>query len=397
VPLRLQLTIAALLAALMFASGCGTTGSASSVTDQVVNDPASDSASSSNGTLFIGSVASLTGSGEPYGISQVDGTSLAVEIEGETSAYPIEFVSLDDSSAADAGISAFGSLIEQGASVIVGPTLSPVAAKADPLAQAVGVPVLAVTNTTLDITAIGDAVWRISLSERAMLPQGVAAARDLRGVTTAVLISDGTDDYSTGAADGFRSAADAAGVTVLDDVTFDPTELDPSRYRSLISGAVASSPDAILLAARSRPAVDLLVAIQQLGLTETIVGSNGFNTPEVLADAGSAANGMIVTASWNPDIDVAASRTFVERFQTRFLRQPDAFAAQSYAGIQVLMAAVSAGGGTSRQAIANGLGELRQVDTVLGTISFVDNEAVYPAAVQVVADGRFELLTRGTP
>jgi branched-chain amino acid transport system substrate-binding protein len=391
---RRHLTIAVLAAALVMAAACTPTSPAAV---QPGNDLSSNTANNSNGTLFIGSVASLTGSGGPYGISQVDGTALAVELEGEAMGYPIEFESLDDNSEAASGTAAFGSLIEQGACVIVGPTLSPVAAKADPLAQAVGVPVLAVTNTTLDIDAIGDAVWRISLSERAMLPQGVAAARELRAVNTAVLVSDGTDDYSTGAAAAFRSAAEQAGVELLDDVVFDPTGLDPAGYSSLMSGAVGPGPDAIFLAARSRPAVDLLVAIKQLGLTETIVGSNGFNTPEVLAEAGDAANGMIVTASWNPGIDVPASRTFIERFRSKYQRDPDAFAAQSYAGIQVLMAAIAAGGGTSRQAITSGLGELEQVDTVLGTLGFAGNEAVYPAAVQVVADGRFELLTRGTP
>lgn len=397
---RRHLTIAALAAVCLLAAACSTVSTSSPVAEQpagTVDVDSGDTASTSNGILFIGSVASLTGSGQPYGISQRDGTQLAIEFEGEQTPYPIEFDSLDDNSDADSGTSAFGSLIERGASVIVGPTLSPVAAKADPLAQAVGVPVLAVTNTTLDISAIGDAVWRISLSERAMLPQGVAAARDLRGMRTAVLISDATDAYSTGAADAFRSAADAAGVALVDDVTFDPATLDPNGYRTLVSQAVEWNPDGILLAARSQPAVDLLLAIRGLNLTETIVGSNGFNTPEVLAEAGDAANGLLVTASWNPEIDVSVSRTFIERFQTRFLRQPDAFAAQSYAGIEVLIAAVSAGGGTSRQAIADGLAKLDEVDTVLGTLSFVDNEAVYPAAVQVVADGRFELLTRGTP
>lgn len=396
-PRRSHLAIAALAAAIMLTVACGPSTATDAVVGQASTKTIDDTASSSNGRLFVGSVASLTGSAQPYGISQVDGTMLAIEFEAEPTGYPIEFDSLDDSSEADAGVSAVGTLIERGASVIVGPTLSPVAAVADPLAQAVGVPVLAVTNTTLDISAIGDCIWRISLSERAMLPQGLAAAQDLRGVRSAVLVSDATDDYSTGAAAAFRTAAEQTGVTLLDDVTFDPATLDPAGYRSVISSAVESNPDAILLAARSRPAVDLLGAIDQLDLTETIVGSNGFNTPEVLAEAGAAANGLIVTASWNQAIDVTASRTFIERYTTRFLRQPDAFAAQSYAGIEVLIAAVSAGGGTSRQAIADGLAKLDEVDTVLGTLSFVDNEAVYPAAIQVVANGRFELLARGTP
>jgi branched-chain amino acid transport system substrate-binding protein len=393
---RRRLVIAALAALLIFASGCSTTGATSAVVGDIPNGT-TDTANSSDGTLFVGSVASLTGSGEPYGVSQADGTLLAVEFESESSDYPISIESLDDGSDVDRGVAAFGSLIEQGASVILGPTLSPVAIKADPLAQAVGVPVLAVTNTTLDISTIGDAVWRITLSERAMLPQGLAAAQQLRGVRTAVLLFDSTDTYATGAAEAFRAAADQVGVTLVDDVGFDPTTLDAGGYQALIGAADAQRPDALLLAARSQPAVELLRTIAAAGLTQTIIGSNGFNSAEVLTQAGEAANGLIVTASWNADIDVDASRMFVRRFTARYQREPDTFAAQSYAGIQVLVAAAAAGAGTSRQAIVEGLTRLDTVDTVVGTIRFSNNEAVYPAAVQVVTDGRFELLTRGTP
>jgi branched-chain amino acid transport system substrate-binding protein len=399
VTFKRHLAIAALASALMLTGGCGTSSAPGSAGPATVlpDGDTDDSASLSDGTLLIGSVVSLTGSGEPYGTSQNAGTTLAVELEGDTSDFPLTLESFDGASDPATGVSAFRSLIEDGVSVIMGPTLSAVAAETNPLAQAVGVPVLAVTNTTLDIKAIGDAVWRVTLSEQEMLPQSLAAARDLRGVQTAVLLHDESDSYATGAATAFRNAASQAGVKLLDDVAFTPANLDPAGYQSLLRAAVGGKPDAILLAARARPAVDLLLAIKQLGLTETIIGSNGFNPSEVVADAGDAANGLIVTASWNAGIDDRSSRTFVEQFRLRYQRDPDTFAAQSYAGVQVLIAAARAGGGTSRQAIARGLAALDEVDTVLGTLRFVDNEAVYPASVQVVTDGRFELLTRGAP
>jgi branched-chain amino acid transport system substrate-binding protein len=400
VTFRRHLAIAALAAVLLLTGSCGTTsapGSAGPVQVAKPDGDTGDSASLSDGTLLVGLVASLTGSGETYGTSQADGTNLALELEGASTEFPLTVSSLDDASDPDTGASAFESLIERGASVIMGPTLSPVASTADPLAQAVGVPVLAVTNTTLDIKAIGDAVWRVTLSERAMLPQSLATARDLRGVQTAVLLYDESDTYATGAATAFRTAASKTGVKLLDDVAFSPASLEPAGYQSLLRAAVGAKPDAILLAARARPAVDLLLAIKQLRLTETILGSNGFNPTEVLAEAGDAANGLIVTASWNAGIDDRASRTFVEQFRLKHQRDPDTFAAQSYAGVQVLIAAARAGGGTSRRAISRGLAALGEVDTVLGTLRFVDNEAVYPASVQVVTDGRFELLTQGTP
>jgi len=388
---RTRTIIAAAAVAALALTGCSGGGGGDTA------NASTDSATSTDGTLIIGSVASTTGSGAPYGTSQQAGTELAVALEAAGAGVPLRLVSDDDASTADGGSAAFNELISSGASAILGPTLSPVAAVTDPLAQAVGVPVLAVTNTTLDIDAIGDLVWRVTLSENAMIPQTVEAARDLRGVRSAVLLEDGTDDYSRGAAAAFRNGADEAGVALLDDVTFDPATLDDAGWRQLVAGAAGSGADALFLAARSDPAAQLLLAAQAESVTATLVGGNGFNAPDVLTAAGAAADGLLASASWNPAIDVPASKAFVAAYQTRFGTTPDAFAAQGYAGVQVLVAAVRAGGGTSRQAIAEGLRQLGEVETVLGTVRFESREAIYPAAVQEVRGGALGLLTRGTP
>lgn len=374
-----------------------TLGACSTAETTTTTETSTDSATATDGTLVVGSVASISGSAAPYGLSQQAGTELAVEVEAADAVVPIRLESDDDASDPDTGVEAFNRLISDGVSAILGPTLSPVAAVTDPLAQAVGVPVLAVTNTTLDIAAIGDLVWRVTLSENAMIPQTLGVARDLRGVSTAVLLSDSTDDYSIGAAAAFRTGADEVGIDLLGDITFDPATLDPSGWRQLVGEAAASGADALLLAARSEPAVQLLLAADADAVTATLVGGNGFNTPEVLTAAGPAADGLLVSASWNPAIDVPASRAFVAAFEERYGRTPDAFAAQGYAGVQILVAAAGAGGGTSRQAIADGLANLGELDTVLGALRFDGREAVYPAAVQEVQDGVLGLLARGTP
>ena len=386
---RMRLVAAALTAALVV-------GACSSGSD-VAEPQETDSSRTTNGTLVVANVASLTGSAADYGIGQTRGIELAVDLEAVDLAFDVELRTADDASDAAVGAEAFTALIEEGVAAILGPTLSPVAARTDPLAQAVGVPVLAVTNTTLDIAAIGDVVWRITLSEQAMLPQTLANARATQGVTTAALIGDSTDDYSRGAADAFRAGATEVGVEVIAASGFDPATLDDDGYDTLITDAVASGADAILLAARSTPATRLLTAAQRVGASAVLIGSNGFNAPEVLTAAGSAADGLTVTASWNPAIEEPMSEAFVTAFRERFGTDPDAFAAQGYAGVQVLLAAAEAGDGTSRQAILNGLRSLDTVETVVGTVRFVDREASYPAAIQQVIDGRLGLVARGTP
>lgn len=338
--------------------------------------------------LVIGSVVSETGSGAPYGVTQARGTELAVEQLGlpETA-----LMTVDDESTDEGGVLAVDSIIAANAAVIIGPTLSPVAAVADPAAQEAGVPVLAATNTTLDVAAIGDHVWRISLSEQTMIPQAIAGAQATGELATAALISQPSDGYSAGAADAFRAGAAQHGVELVADLTYE----EGGDLEALLTEATAADPDALFLAARSDFAADLLLAIEELELDQRLVGGNGFNAPEVFEAAGDAIDGLIVAASWNPEIDVEMSREFVEAYREAYDGdEPDAFAAQAYAAVQVAAAAARQAGGTTAADIQRGLTELGEIDTVLGRFSFTpEREPTYPAAIQVVEDGRFVLLS----
>lgn len=395
--------LAILTALLPLALACGSTNGDSTAPTDV--DPHNTRALSTalepaeiDGPILIGAVASLSGSGAPYGNGQAQGIELAVRHAQGTGA-DLDLELRDDESSSEGGVAAFEELIEARASVILGPTLSPVAVEAAPIAQSVGVPVLAVTNTTLDIEAIGDMVWRVSLSEEEMLPQTLAVASEEHDLSSAALVWDGEDDYAAGAARAFRAAAAENDIELVADVRFDPDETEGTEggYANVLSEATEDDPDALLFAARSTPATELLLVGRELGVTATLVGGNGFNSAAVIEDAGAAADGLLVAASWNPEIDEPASRAFVEEFSSHFDLAPDAFAAQSYAGVQILLAALEGTEDPSRQEIQDGLAALDGVSTVLGDVRFEEHEAVYPAAVQEVRDGTFHLLARGTP
>lgn len=334
--------------------------------------------------VIVGDVSSLTGSGAPYGIGQQRGIALAAESAGRGT----RVISVDDTSTPDGGRAAMRSLVDQHASAVLGPTLSPVAAEADQVAQTAKVPVLAVTNTTLDINAIGDMVWRVTLSEDAMIPQAIAGAQRTTPFTKAVLVWDESDDYARGAAKAFREGARRNGVTLVGDVAL---AKEASAVDVLRTATAQGEPQAVFFAARSQRAIDLLKAAREVQPSLVKVGGNGFNAPEVITAAGAAAEGLIVAASWNAAIDVAANRAFVDAYRAKHGAAPDAFAAQGYAGVQVLLAAAAKGGGASPAQVLAGLRDMGEIDTVLGRLHFENREAVYPAAVQVVRDGAFVL------
>ncbi len=116
---RIRTTIALCSALLL------TLGACSTAETEAPADASTDSATATDGTLIVGSVASISGSAAPYGMSQQAGTELAVEVEATDADVPIRLESDDDASDPDLGTEAFNRLISDGVSAILGPTLSP--------------------------------------------------------------------------------------------------------------------------------------------------------------------------------------------------------------------------------------------------------------------------------
>jgi len=359
-------------------------GSALVVMSIVVGAACSSSSSGTKGSMIVASIASATGSGAPYGITQQNGTVLAVDELAERS---IDLKTYDDLSDAQAGTDAMKKAISDGASIVLGPTLSPVAVSADPIAQAAGVPVLGVTNAVLDMASIGNVVWRVSLSENAMVSASVNYAASKKTVKTAALIWEPSDGYSAGSAESFRTAAKASGITITSEQKYaeGSTSVD-----SIASAAMSSSPDAIFFALRSAVADDFLVAT---GSSKAVrVGGNGFNSSAVIASSGAAADGLIVSGSWNINSTNSQSKAFVESYTKANNAAPDSFAAQGYAAIQVVLAAMKKAKSTTPADIQAALGKIGTVETVLGSFGYdANHEPTYAAAVQVVQGGTFTL------
>jgi branched-chain amino acid transport system substrate-binding protein len=124
-----------------------------------------------------------------------------------------------------------------------------------------------------------------------------------------------------------------------------------------------------------------------------IIGGNGFNNPRLMADAGAAAEGVVVGAAWNSASDNPENTAFLADYEAEYGAQPDQFAAQAFAGLMLVDQAVRSGCAADRESLKQALGELQDVPTVLGQFSIDENrDAVHPAVVQVVRDGAFAVL-----
>lgn len=338
----------------------------------------------------IGVVFSLTGGAAAYGETQQRGIELARDELNARGTRSYDLRIEDDATEPTQGITLFEGFVSDGVAAIIGPTLSNGAMQADPIAQEAGIPVLGVSNTAAGVTAIGDFVFRDSLTEGAVIPQTIAAATEAYGLEKVVVMYSNDDAFTQSGYDAFAAALEDQGIEVAATLTFSKEDTD---FRTLLTEAQEAEPDALVVSALIEAAIPLVTQAREIGLDVPIIGGNGFNSPRLMADAGEAAEGVVVGAAWNSASDSPENQAFLEAFRAAYDADPDQFAAQAYTGLYLLDAAIAAGCSIEPTDIRDNLAGLRDVPTPLGSFSFDENrDAVHPAVVQVVEGGVFTVL-----
>ncbi len=389
--MRMKLsTVAATSAAALVLASCGSDdGGDGGTAGNLAGEGSGDSCVIED-PVPVGAALSLTGAAASYGESQQEGLELAAQHLEENDGVNYELTIEDDQTDPRQGITVFEQFVDDGASVIIGPTLSNGAFQAQPIAQEAGVPVLGISNTASGITEQGDYVFRNSLTEEQVIPQTVQQATEAYGLEEVIVMYSQDDAFTESGYEVFAESLEAEGVEVLDTLPFSTADTD---FRALLTEAQNAEPDAIVVSALIEAAIPLVTQARQLGIEAPIIGGNGFNNPQLMADAGEAAEGVVVGAAWNSASDNPENTDFLEAYEAEYGSQPDQFAAQAYTGLMLIDEAVRAECSGERDAIQAGLGSLEDVPSVLGEISIDDNrDAEHEAVVQVVENGEFAVL-----
>jgi branched-chain amino acid transport system substrate-binding protein len=343
----------------------------------------------------IGAALSMTGPAAVYGATQKAGIQAAVDEVNRSGMLPgfvLEAVVEDDASTKEQGIAVYQRFINRDkVAAIIGPTLSNTATAADPLAQAAGVPVVAVSNTApKGITDIGDFIWRVSLTEAQVIPGALKRLQAKLGFKTAGLLYGNDDAFTQAGYNVMKAALEAQGIRIVGTQTFAKPDRD---YNAQLTALKSLGAEVLLVSALAENAAGIVAQARQLGWNVPIMGGNGFNSPAFIKNAGPAAEGVYVGTAWNRTSTDAANTKFLALMKSRNV-DPDQFCAQAYTGVLVIADAIKASGGKgSREDIKKGFAKVKDVPTPLGKFSFLPNrDGNHAPAVQVVKDGKFQIL-----
>lgn len=338
----------------------------------------------------IGAALSLTGGAGSYGASQQQGLELALAELNANDGVEYTLSIEDDASEPRQGISVMETFVGNGTSIVLGPTLSNTAVAAMPIANEASMPVMGISTTAGGITDIGEFVFRDSLTEAQVIPQTVDAVVEEFGLKKVIVMYSNDDAFTESGYEVMAETLEGTDVEVLDTLTFSKADTD---FRSLLTAAKDQNPDAIVVSALIEAAIPLVTQARELGIDQPIIGGNGFNNPKLMADAGAAAEGVVVGAAWNSASDNPENQAFLTAYEEKFGAQPDQFAAQAYSALILIDDAVRSSCSAERADLRDSVAGLKDVATPLGAVSInKDRDAEHPAVVQIVKDGKFAVL-----
>jgi len=347
--------------------------------------------------IRIGVVVDSTGASKGYGPTTVNGLRLAatdINKAGGINGHPLELAVADAASSTSRVMGLYKQYIaDKRMLAIIGPSLSDEAFKADPLAQAAGMPVLAVTNAAVGVPSIGSYIFRVSMSDSTLIPLTLRTAQSKLHLKSVAIIYGKDNAYTLSAGTLFASNATKLGLKVVASQIYATGDTSFKQQLSLIK---LVHPDAILVGALPPQAIAIMKQGRALGIPASVrfIGGSSFASQQVVDGASSASEGMLVATQWSLTSPTPLNRPFKAAYAAAYHTVPDRYAALAYDGLHVLAAALRKAGTTSdRAAVRAALAAVKGVPVVSGlsgTFSFSpDREAQLTPIVQTVQGGKF--------
>lgn len=255
-----------------------------------------------------------------------------------------------------------------------------------------GLPALATSATSPEISRLGEWVFRIAPSDSAIAASLAVRARQIEP-RAAILYSN--EKYGRGLARPFQNSFVQAGGQV---VSIDPYLEEMQDFTPYLKRLQRERVGLVMVAGTEVGASRLITQARALGYNARFLGGDGL---EALREMGPVYDGAMVGMLFHRAASPEA-RAFSDRFQQAYQREPDSAAATAYDAVFLLWRAVEAGN-TTRAAIREYLagvgasGDSSAFNGVTGIIRFDSNgdPANKPFVLGVVKNGEIGLLPGG--
>lgn len=363
-----------------------TANTPASTTEPSASTDANDSSSTPTAapadgdTVKIGVVCAISGLYAMEGQMVSEAIQLLEEDIAETgglvrddgSVLKVQFIIEDNEGDAETSVNCFNKLIDNdGVSAIVGPPMSGCLLAAGEISQAKGIPTIGTMTTNVACTQIGDYIFRACFIDAY---QAKIAAKYMweSGYTEVGVLTNNADDYSNGLSNNFIEAFTGLGGKIVAQETFsDAAGGDVKDFSVQLTKLKMANPQAIFSPTYYMNVPDILKQANQLGLDVPFVGTDSWDTPEVLGmiDPSAKTNACYISAftTENPD---ERCQNFIKRFNENFGGNPNSNAAYAYDAALAMCEAIRTAKTLAPSDIRDALAGLSDFSGVTGQLVF---------------------------
>jgi branched-chain amino acid transport system substrate-binding protein len=288
-------------------------------------------------TIKIGAFLSLTGATASYGVSALNAIKLATEETnraGGINGKQVELVVEDDHSNTQDVPGIVTRLIKEAkVDALLAEPVSTRAMAAAPIAQSNRVVMISSASVKPELTMHGDYIFRACFISST---EGEAIAKFATGklkAKKAAIILDPQNDYAVVLAKFFADSFTKLGGEIRGQETYAATD---KNLTAQFIAMTAMNPDVVFAPGFYTTAPLVARAMKLSGLKATLIGSDGWDSPDLMKDGSEPFAGVyFANHFWVGNNDPLVKK-FVNEYQTKYGVVPDAGAATAYDAARLL-------------------------------------------------------------
>jgi branched-chain amino acid transport system substrate-binding protein len=338
--------------------------------------------------IRIGFHVPQTGFAAADGKSALHGAELAVEqinAKGGVLGRKLALVVYDDQAKADQAQPIANRLLGDGVKIVISGSYSAPTRAAAGIFQQAKIPYISAYAIHPDITRAGDYVFRTSFMGEVQGRAGAKLVGDVLKKKRVTMINL-NNDFGQALGAGFKEAAPKFGIEIVSEYNYGMSD---RQFGSIVASVKRDNPDVIYASGYFFTAGPLVSQLRAGGVTATVIGQEGYDTPNFIDIAKAAAEGVIITTSLDRDTKDPEMRAFIEGYEKKYGVAADMVAATTNTAVRVAADAIARAGAEDPLKIRDAL-RTSKVSTATGVITFNQlGEIAKNVQAQVIKDGKF--------
>jgi branched-chain amino acid transport system substrate-binding protein len=334
------------------------------------------------GEIVIGYYGDLSGRTSNFGQSTKEGVLMAadeINKAGGINGRQVRIVSEDDEGRAEKAATVVSKLIDQDKVVaVLGEVASGNTLAAAPKAQGAKIPMISPSSTNPTVTEVGDYIFRVCFIDPF---QGEVmakfAANTLKAKNAAIML-DFNSPYSRGLTEFFKAAFKKLGGEIVNEQSYTQGDRD---YKGQLTAIRSANPDVIYIPGYYGEVGVIAKQAQQLGIKVPLLGGDGWDAVQLWELGGDSLNGSYISNHYSVDDPKPEIQKFVNNYNGRYSKRPDALAALGYDAMKVLADAITRSGTTDGPKLRDAIAQTKNFPGVTGIITIDDKRNAVKSAV----------------